>query len=268
MFRYEVLLLRVQRAYLATSGTTGQYCKSIFLETAETQIRGMCTEREFALLSSRPAKNHTDIVFHWILTLVEALGIGNPATLGMIAQIEKDMEEMEMIDKEQFPFPYYQLVKVLTTPIIACIDTVLGKPMTTAQALALGFACCGIAFATVSDVQCNLRGSLLALASVLTGIVQKVLNEHMQQRSGFSTLQLMDGTRGQTGPRASATAHARAPSLLSCVATATHLAAVRPLRCARRQGDAVAFPPMMVPIPKPGPDPGPDPDPGPNPHPA
>jgi len=163
---------------------------------------------------------------------------------------------------------FYQLVKVLTTPIIACIDTVLGKPMTTAQALALGFACCGIAFATVSDVQCNLRGSLLALASVLTGIVQKVLNEHMQQRSGFSTLQLMDGTRGQTGPRASATAHARAPSLLSCVATATHLAAVRPLRCARRQGDAVAFPPMMVPIPKPGPDPGPDPDPGPNPHPA
>ena len=54
------------------------------------------------------------------------------------------------------------------SPIVACIDKLLGKPLTVTQACALLFACCGIAFATVSDVQLNLRGSLLALASVLT----------------------------------------------------------------------------------------------------
>ena len=41
-------------------------------------------------------------------------------------------------------------------------------------------------------MQLNLRGSLLAISSVLTGVAQKTLNEYMQQRGGLSTLQLMD----------------------------------------------------------------------------
>ena len=53
-------------------------------------------------------------------------------------------------------------------------------------------ACCGVAVATVSDVQLNARGATLAVFSVLSGVGQKMLNEHLQQRGGLSTLQLMD----------------------------------------------------------------------------
>jgi len=113
MFRYEVLLLRVTRKYLASSGVTSHYCSEAHLTMTENPVRELCSDREYALLMNGPDKNRPDVVFHWILALVKALGIDNPPTLGLLAQIEKDLEDMEMIDKEQFPFPYYQLVKLL-----------------------------------------------------------------------------------------------------------------------------------------------------------
>lgn len=87
---------------------------------------------------------------------------------------------------------FYQLMKVLTTPAVALVDYLWhGKRVTGCRAALLACACCGIALATVSDVQLNARGSSLALASISTGIVQKMINEHLQQRGGLSTLQLM-----------------------------------------------------------------------------
>ena len=112
IFRYEILLIRVTRKSLATSGITGRYCHEPFLVKIENLVRELCSETEYALLSKRPVENQSDIVFHWILVLVKALGIDNPPTLGLLAQIENNLQVMEMIDTEQFPFPYYQLVKV------------------------------------------------------------------------------------------------------------------------------------------------------------
>lgn len=87
---------------------------------------------------------------------------------------------------------FYQLMKVLTTPIIVVIDYLWhSKRVSSGKAMLLALACAGIAVATVSDVQLNLRGTCLALASISTGIIQKVLNEHLQQRGGLSTIQLM-----------------------------------------------------------------------------
>jgi len=87
---------------------------------------------------------------------------------------------------------FYQLMKVLTTPIVVFIDFVWhGKVISSGKAAVLALACVGIAVATVSDVQLSLRGTLLAFASVMFGVAQKTLNEHMQQRGGLSTLQLM-----------------------------------------------------------------------------
>ena len=83
-------------------------------------------------------------------------------------------------------------MKVMTTPIVVLIDFCWhGKLVSRGKAAVLALACAGIAVATVSDVQLSLRGSLLALASVMFGVAQKTLNEHMQQRGGLSTLQLM-----------------------------------------------------------------------------
>jgi hypothetical protein len=83
-------------------------------------------------------------------------------------------------------------MKVITTPVVVLIDFLWhGKRVSSGRASLLALACAGIALATVSDVQFNARGASLALASVGTGIVQKTLNEHLQQRGGLSTLQLM-----------------------------------------------------------------------------
>ena len=79
-----------------------------------------------------------------------------------------------------------------STPIIAVVDFLWhGKRVSARGGLLLCLACAGVAAATVSDVQLNARGACLALASVLTGIAQKMLNEHLQQRGGLSSLQLM-----------------------------------------------------------------------------
>ena len=87
---------------------------------------------------------------------------------------------------------FYQLMKVLTTPIVVFIDYVWhGKVVSSGKAVVLAIACVGIGVATVSDVQVTVRGTLIAGASVMFGVAQKTLNEHMQQRGGLSTLQLM-----------------------------------------------------------------------------
>ena len=87
---------------------------------------------------------------------------------------------------------FYQLMKVLTTPIVVFVDFIWhNKKISSGKAWVLALACLGIAVATVSDVKLSLRGTLIALSSVMTGVMQKMLNEHMQQRGGLSTLQLM-----------------------------------------------------------------------------
>ena len=49
---------------------------------------------------------------------------------------------------------------------------------------------------SVSDVQFNSSGALAALAAVSTGVVQKVLNSHMQQQCGLSSLQVCGSHQG------------------------------------------------------------------------
>ena len=88
---------------------------------------------------------------------------------------------------------FYSLLKVLVVPIVALLDyLVYAKALPFGKAALLVTACCGVAVATVSDVQLNARGATLAVFSVLSGVGQKMLNEHLQQRGGLSTLQLMD----------------------------------------------------------------------------
>merc|ERR1719443_802609 len=59
------------------------------------------------------------------------------------------------------------------------------------QALSLVFACAGVWLATVNDLQFNWLGTLVATASVGSGLAQKVLCSHLQKHGGLSSLQLM-----------------------------------------------------------------------------
>lgn len=86
----------------------------------------------------------------------------------------------------------YQIMKIAVTPMICSLEfACYGKRVSGARALALAGACAGVALATVSDVQFNPLGAAAAMASAVMSAVLKVLQTHLLQRSGLSSLQLM-----------------------------------------------------------------------------
>lgn len=89
----------------------------------------------------------------------------------------------------------YQIFKIAVTPLICLLEfACYGKRVTGLRALALAGACCGVAMATVSDVQFSQLGAAAALASACMSAVLKVLQTHLLQRRGWSSLQLMHRT--------------------------------------------------------------------------
>ena len=86
----------------------------------------------------------------------------------------------------------YQVAKILVTPLICTIEYIFFgvKPMP-CQALMLGGACVGVAFATVNDVQVDAHGAVTALASACASAVLKVLQQAALQRHGWTSLELM-----------------------------------------------------------------------------
>eukprot|EP00927_Polykrikos_kofoidii_P042417 TRINITY_DN36341_c0_g1_i1.p1 TRINITY_DN36341_c0_g1~~TRINITY_DN36341_c0_g1_i1.p1 ORF type:complete len:350 (-),score=51.55 TRINITY_DN36341_c0_g1_i1:135-1184(-) len=94
---------------------------------------------------------------------------------------------------EQNSVSFYQMAKIATTPAVVLVDRIIyGKHISCHRSLALVAVCVGVAIATVTDVSCTLRGCAIATISVSTGAAQKILNSHMQQHGGLSSLQLMD----------------------------------------------------------------------------
>jgi len=88
---------------------------------------------------------------------------------------------------------FYQMMKLLTTPTVVVVNFVAyGERVSFAQLVALLATCIGVGLATVSDVQFNWSGALWAALSVALAVAQKLLNAHLQQRCGLSTLQVMD----------------------------------------------------------------------------
>ena len=91
----------------------------------------------------------------------------------------------------------YQISKILVTPMICALEWLLhGKVLPPMQALALGGACVGVLFATVSDVQFTALGAFTALASACASSVLKVMQQEVLQRHGWSSLELMYKTWG------------------------------------------------------------------------
>ena len=89
----------------------------------------------------------------------------------------------------------YQIFKIAVTPLICLLEfACYGKRVTGLRACALAGACCGVAMATVSDVQFSQLGAAAALASACMSAVLKVLQTHLLQRRGWSSLQLMHRT--------------------------------------------------------------------------
>ena len=87
---------------------------------------------------------------------------------------------------------FYQLAKLMVTPALVVFDFVVyGRRTTPLQAVALLLSCIGVGLASVNDVQLHAFGATIATAAVLTAASQKVLNSHVQQIGGLSSLQVM-----------------------------------------------------------------------------
>ena len=84
------------------------------------------------------------------------------------------------------------VAKLMVTPSLVAFDYFYyGRRTTLPQAVLLLLACAGIGLASVSDVQLHALGAAVATAAVGTAAAQKVLNSHVQQIGGLSSLQVM-----------------------------------------------------------------------------
>jgi hypothetical protein len=92
---------------------------------------------------------------------------------------------------------FYQLAKLMVTPSIVAFDFVAYDRHTTpSQSLALVMSCLGVGLASVNDVQFHAFGAIIASAATFTSAAQKVVNSHVQQIGGLTSLQVMHNAFG------------------------------------------------------------------------
>ena len=87
---------------------------------------------------------------------------------------------------------FYQLTKLMVTPSLVAFDFIVyGRHTSLPQALALALSCVGVGVASINDVQFHLAGAIIATAATFSAATQKVLNSHVQQVGGLTSLQVM-----------------------------------------------------------------------------
>lgn len=87
---------------------------------------------------------------------------------------------------------FYQLTKLMITPSIVAFDAfVYSRRATPPQALALVLSCLGVGLVSVNDVQFHALGAMFATGATFAAGAQKVLNSHVQQIGGLTSLQVM-----------------------------------------------------------------------------
>ena len=87
---------------------------------------------------------------------------------------------------------FYQLTKLMITPSIVVFDCfAYHRRPTSLQALALTLSCLGVGLVSVNDVQFHAIGALFATGATFAAGAQKVLNSHVQQIGGLTSLQVM-----------------------------------------------------------------------------
>jgi solute carrier family 35 protein E3 len=86
----------------------------------------------------------------------------------------------------------YQLLKVLTTPIIVLIQFIMYSiRLPRSQLLALVPVCAGVALATVSDLETNWRGSLFGTLGIVSTSLYQIWVKTEQERFNCSSEQLL-----------------------------------------------------------------------------
>nr|AJP06337.1 NST1 [Pinus tabuliformis] len=87
---------------------------------------------------------------------------------------------------------FYQMAKIAVTPTIVLTEFLfLGKRVSFQKALSLMVVSFGVAIATVTDLQFNLFGALVALAWIVPSATNKILWSNLQQQDNWTALGLM-----------------------------------------------------------------------------
>lgn len=87
---------------------------------------------------------------------------------------------------------FYQMAKIAVTPTIVLSEFLFfGKRVSFQKVLALAVVSVGVAIATVTDLQFNLFGALIALTWIIPSAANKILWSNLQQQDNWTALALM-----------------------------------------------------------------------------
>ncbi|KAK7299913.1 hypothetical protein RJT34_10742 [Clitoria ternatea] len=87
---------------------------------------------------------------------------------------------------------FYQMAKIAVTPTIVLAEFVLfRKTISFKKVLALAVVSAGVAVATVTDLEFNLFGALIAIAWIIPSAINKILWSTLQQQGNWTALALM-----------------------------------------------------------------------------
>ncbi|KAL6543067.1 hypothetical protein OROHE_010587 [Orobanche hederae] len=87
---------------------------------------------------------------------------------------------------------FYQMAKIAVTPTIVTAEFVLfEKTISFSKVVALVVVSFGVAVATVTDLEFNMFGAVIAIAWIIPSAVNKILWSSLQQQSNWTALGLM-----------------------------------------------------------------------------
>lgn len=87
---------------------------------------------------------------------------------------------------------FYQMSKIAVTPTIVIAEFILfRKTISSKKVLALAVVSAGVAIATVTDLEFNLFGALVAIAWIIPSAINKILWSRLQQQGNWTALALM-----------------------------------------------------------------------------
>ncbi|XP_050246369.1 nucleotide-sugar uncharacterized transporter 2 [Quercus robur] len=87
---------------------------------------------------------------------------------------------------------FYQMSKIAVTPTIVIAEFILfSKTISSKKVLALAVVSVGVAIATVTDLEFNLFGALVAIAWIIPSAINKILWSRLQQQGNWTALALM-----------------------------------------------------------------------------
>lgn len=87
---------------------------------------------------------------------------------------------------------FYQMAKLAVIPVTVMIHTFVYKKLySTGVKLSLLVLLLGVGIATVTDIQLNLIGSVVAIIAVLSAALSQILTHDLQKAFGLSSTQLL-----------------------------------------------------------------------------